>query len=54
MTTIESPHLDRPGDDAAAVGQQEHDEIGDLASAVRTMGQDIASRESRILDKGDD
>jgi diguanylate cyclase (GGDEF)-like protein len=27
-----------------------NDEIGDLASAIRTMGEDIASRESRILD----
>ncbi|MEO8751253.1 MAG: EAL domain-containing protein [Casimicrobiaceae bacterium] len=38
------------GDYAALPPPSRNDEIGDLASAVRTMGQDIASRESRILD----
>ena len=38
------------GDYAALPPPSRNDEIGDLASAVRTMGHDIASRESRILD----
>ncbi len=38
------------GDYAALPPPSRNDEIGDLAAAVRTMGQDIASRESRILD----
>ncbi len=38
------------GDYAALPPPSRNDEIGDLASAVRTMGQDIASRETRILD----
>ena len=38
------------GDYAALPPPSRNDEIGDLATAVRTMGEDIASRESRILD----
>ena len=38
------------GDYAALPPPSRNDEIGDLASAVRTMGKDIASRESRIMD----
>ena len=38
------------GDYAALPPPSRNDEIGDLASAVRTMGEDIASRESRIMD----
>jgi|KBSSwiStaDraftv2_1062776.scaffolds.fasta_scaffold24336_5 diguanylate cyclase (GGDEF)-like protein len=38
------------GDYAALPPRSRNDEIGDLATAVRTMGEDIASRESRILD----
>jgi diguanylate cyclase (GGDEF)-like protein len=38
------------GDYTALPPASRNDEIGDLASAVRTMGEDIASRESRILD----
>ena len=38
------------GDYAAPTPRTRNDEIGDLAVAVRTMGEDIASRESRILD----
>jgi diguanylate cyclase (GGDEF)-like protein len=38
------------GDYAAPAPPSRNDEIGDLAIAVRTMGEDIASRESRILD----
>jgi diguanylate cyclase (GGDEF)-like protein len=38
------------GDYAALPPPSRNDEIGDLASAVRTMGADIASRESRIMD----
>jgi diguanylate cyclase (GGDEF)-like protein len=38
------------GDYTALPPPSRNDEIGDLASAVRTMGEDIASREARILD----
>jgi len=38
------------GDYTALPSASRNDEIGDLASAVRTMGEDIASREKRILD----
>jgi diguanylate cyclase (GGDEF)-like protein len=38
------------GDYSELVPVTRNDEIGDLAAAVRTMGEDIASRESRILD----
>ncbi len=38
------------GDYAALPPPSRNDEIGDLASAVRMMGEDIASRESRIMD----
>jgi len=38
------------GDYSTLLPTSRNDEIGDLASAVRTMGEDIASRESRILD----
>ena len=38
------------GDYATLPTPTRNDEIGDLASAVRTMGEDIASRETRILD----
>jgi len=38
------------GDYAALPSASRNDEIGDLAVAVRTMGEDISSRETRILD----
>ena len=38
------------GDYATLAPPSRNDEIGDLAIAVRTMGEDIASRETRILD----
>jgi len=38
------------GDYRALPPSSRNDEIGDLATAVRTMGEDIASRETRILD----
>jgi len=38
------------GDYSEPVPVTRNDEIGELATAVRTMGEDIASRESRILD----
>jgi len=38
------------GDYTAPAPITRNDEIGDLAFAVRTMGEDIASREARILD----
>ena len=38
------------GDYSTLLPTSRNDEIGDLATAVRTMGEDIASRESRILD----
>jgi diguanylate cyclase (GGDEF)-like protein len=38
------------GDYTALPPPSRNDEIGDLASAIHTMGEDIASRESRILD----
>ena len=38
------------GDYAALPTPTRNDEIGDLARAVRTMSEDIASRETRILD----